>query len=101
MTDALIPFLFGWPAVVAGMILTAAGILSRRPLIVLGGAILVVPFAFYLAATPRFRLLGPLLWLFLPAAAFLLSRGMTRLAWLFLLPFTMLLAWIGWEVLNQ
>ena len=74
---------------------------ARRPLIVLGGAILAAPFALYLGATPRFRFLGPLLWLFLPAAAFILHRGMVRLAWLFLLPFTVLAAWLAWVVLNQ
>ena len=101
MVDALIPILFGWPAVTAGLLLSAAGILARRPLFVLGGAILVAPFALYLGATPRFRFLGPLLWLFLPVAAFILHRGMVRLAWLFLLPFTVLAAWLAWVVLNQ
>jgi hypothetical protein len=101
MLDALIPILFGWPAVIAGLFLCAAGIRARRPLIVLAGAILLAPFTFYLGATPRFRFLSPLLWLFLPAAAFLLRRGMIRLAWLFLLPFTILVAWLAWAVLNQ
>jgi hypothetical protein len=41
------------------------------------------------------------LWLFLPAAAFILHRGMVRLAWLFLLPFAILAAWLAWAVLNQ
>jgi hypothetical protein len=101
MLDALIPILFGWPAVIAGLLLAAAGILVRRPLIVLAGAILLAPFTYYLFGTPRFRFLGPILWLFLPAAAFLVHRGMSRLAWVFLLPFTTLAALIAWSVLNQ
>jgi hypothetical protein len=101
MLDALLLILFGWPAVIAGLLLCAVGIWARRPVIVLAGAVLLAPFTFYLGATPRFRFLSPLLWLFLPAAAFLLRRGMIRLAWLFLLPFTVLAAWLAWAVLNQ
>jgi hypothetical protein len=101
LIDAIVPIIFGWPAVIAGLLLCAGGILARRPLLVLGGAILAAPFTLYLGLTPRFRFLGPLLWLFLPAAAFLLHRRMVRLAWLFLLPFAILAAWLGWTVLNQ
>lgn len=86
---------------VAGLLLCVGGMLTHRPLLVLAGAILVTPFTLYLGLTPRFRILGPLLWLFLPAAALFLRRGLARLAWLCLLPYTILAAWLAWLVLNQ
>jgi hypothetical protein len=47
--------LMGWPAIAASILIVALGLLSKRPWVVIAGALLGVPFFFYLAATPRFR----------------------------------------------
>lgn len=53
-----IAILFGWPSLVAALLLAAVGILRRRPGIVAIGAILSLPIALYIASSPGYPLLG-------------------------------------------
>jgi hypothetical protein len=101
MPDFFVPILFGWPAVIASLAVSTAGLLWKRPVLLLLGALLAAPFAYYLFGTPRFRYLGPLLPLFQVVAAYALHRKLTWLAWLYLLPLAAAAALLAWTVLNQ
>ena len=45
--------LAGWPALIAAVVSSGFGIAQGRPRLLLLGALLSIPFSFYLAATPR------------------------------------------------
>ena len=53
-----IAILFGWPSLVAALLLAAVGLLRRRPGIVAIAAILTLPTAVYIASSPGYPLLG-------------------------------------------
>jgi hypothetical protein len=95
------PILFGWPFIILSILASAAGILTKRAAWLLLGAFLAVPFAFYIGGTPRFRIVGFFLPLLHLAAALAVQKGWRRLAWLFILPYVALAAWLAWTVLNQ
>ena len=67
------PALLFWPAIVVGLIAAAFGIARRRVFPLLGGAILMLPAALYLAATPRFEFIG-----FVPVVCVLLAAQAVR-----------------------
>lgn len=99
--DSLAQVLFGWPFILLAIVAMVAGIVWNKAAWVLVGALLSIPFSFYLAATPRFRLVGILLPLFNLAAAYALRRDRRWLAGLLILPFIAVAIWIGWTVINQ
>ena len=77
--------LFGWQAIILSILILFTGILFRRAFWVLIGAILSIPFAFYLSATPLFRLVGLFLPLLLLSVAYAVQQERRWLAWLHLL----------------
>ena len=90
-----VAIVFGWPAAVAAIAVSAAGLLTKRPALVWAGASLGLPFMVYLAGAPRF-------W-FVPAAgvpchfaaAIALNRGLTGLAWLLFAPTPLLTLYVA------
>lgn len=94
------PAAFGWPAVGLALALVAGGIVRRKPWWVAAGAVAATPFSLYLAGTPLLR--G---WALLPVpalalAAWAVARGRSRLAWGLVVPFGVLVGWVGWAVLQ-
>ena len=67
------PIVFFWPAVVMGLMLSALGLVWRRSSLPTAGAIVTLPAALYLSATPRFQFVG-----FVPVACLLLSRSVAN-----------------------
>ena len=67
------PIVFFWPAVVMGLMLSALGLVWRRSSLPTAGAIVTLPAALYLSATPRFQFVG-----FVPVACLLLAAYTVR-----------------------
>ena len=67
------PALIFWPAIVVGLVAAGLGLVRRRPSLLIGGAILVLPASLYLAATPRFQYVG-----FIPVACLFLGAYAVR-----------------------
>ena len=67
------PTVFFWPAIVMGLILSALGLVWRRSSLPNAGALLTLPAAVYLSATPRFQFVG-----FVPVACLLLAAYTVR-----------------------
>jgi len=99
--EPLVVVLFGWPVIILSVLVLVTGTLFKRAVWVLAGAILTLPFALYMGATPRFRLVGLFLPLLLLAAAYAVQRERRWLAWLLLLPHVAFAAWLAWSVYNQ
>ena len=67
------PVLIFWSAIVMGLVISGLGLVRRRPSLLVGGAILMLPISLYLTATPRFQYVG-----FVPVACLLLAACAVR-----------------------
>jgi len=97
MIESFLIALTGWPGILLSLALSFIGIARRKINLCLAGAILVFPFAYYLAGSPTFRIIGLLLPLFQFGVALAVRERRTKTAWLLLLPF---LAIAGWLFVN-
>ena len=86
MLATLAIIFMGWPAIISSCILCIVGLLRKQPALLVLGALLLVPFAWYLSMTPLFRTIGFSVPLFLLAAAYVLDRGRRGIAKLLLIP---------------
>lgn len=101
MLATLAMIFMGWPAIIGTCILCIVGLVRKQPALLVLGALLIVPFAWYLSQTPLFRTIGLSMPLFLLGAAYLLNRGRRRTAELALLPFASIVVWLAATVLTQ
>ncbi len=97
----LAPVVVGWPAIIAANVLAIWGVLERRWAPLLAAAVVGLPFALYLTATPRFRLAGSVVALSLVVAALLVRQGQPRWAWIFILPLLAVSVWLAQVVVQQ
>ena len=101
MPDLLVPIIFGWPAFILSLLLSVAGLGWRKPWLLVIGAIVAVPFCWYLSLYPLLGALTVFLPLFQVASAWVLRRGNRPLAWGLLVPFTATGAFLAVTVLTQ
>jgi len=92
----------GWPALILGLCLTAAGIAARKPLLIGTAFVLVLPVSIYLAGANNWMAVaGPLI-----PVAFTVSWHTTRrrrlvIAWAFyLVPVILVLCMAYWILVN-
>jgi hypothetical protein len=95
----VVPFVF-WGSAVLSIGLSIAGVVRRSGFLLVGAAILAVPMAFYLGASPRFRTWGFLLPCLQILAAVVVKRSAVLAAAL-LVPFVSLIVWLAIAVLTQ
>ncbi len=91
--DFLIIGLFGFPGALLSLIISVIGILKGKYGLVLLGMLLFLPFCLYLDGTPNFKGTN-LLSLFHLAAAYAVRRKANWLAWIFLIPSVVLIAFV-------
>jgi hypothetical protein len=101
MITTLAMIFMGWPAIISVSALCLAGLVRKQPVLLVLGALLVLPFAWYLSMNPLFRAMGFIVPLLLLGAAYLLSRGWRYTAALLLLPFAGIVLWLTVTVLTQ
>ena len=71
---------FGWPAIVGGLVACCAGAAARsRPMMLLGAALLAAP-TLYFAGTPRFGVAAVVVACLLVAACVTVAR-LARVTW--------------------
>jgi hypothetical protein len=98
---AAVLMIFGWPAVITSVVLTVAGISTKRWSLVVAGAVVGSPFLLYLFLTPRFQLVAlPVAALHFAAAA-AIARNHQLAAVVLFAPFVGLVAFLMWLVVNQ
>ena len=92
---------FGWPSIITSLVLSVAGLLAKRPLLVaLGGVFFLGP-ALYLGGYPAIGWFGLLLPVGLFGAAFALRQKKPWIAWLLVLPALIASVWLAILVLTQ
>jgi len=95
------PILLGWPAVIVVLTLSVTGIIRKKPAWLMTAAIVVLPISLYLAATPRFRGIALVFPLLVFGAGIAVRHSKYQLAWLCLVPFVAVFAWLASLVINQ
>jgi len=92
---------FGCPAIITGIVVTTTGIAVRSWGVALIGAIIAVPFMFYLFGTPRFMLISVPVAFAHFSVAYVLYRGRRLSALVLFAPFVALAAYIFSLVARQ
>ncbi|MBM3152173.1 MAG: hypothetical protein FJZ96_08245 [Chloroflexi bacterium] len=101
MTDLLVQVIFGWPSMIASLLLAATGVFLKRPVLLLVGAAFFIAPAWYLGGTPSIRWFGALLPLFILCSAWSVKKGWMIPAWLLLLAPAGACVWLACLVLSQ
>ncbi len=93
---------FGWPAVVVSVVLAAAGIALRRPLLLIVSALMTAPLSYYLSGAETWVApAGLALPLVLVGGAYAVKRCLLWLAWALWIPFVGAAIWLAIVVLSQ
>jgi len=102
MIPVLVQIVFGWPAILGSLLISAVGVGLKRPYLLGVGAVYCLGFAWYVSGSPLlpFQVVGLTLPLQHLAGAWAVSRGKPW-AWLFLLPHAMVAAYLAAAVLSQ
>jgi hypothetical protein len=95
------PMLLGWPAILAALVLSVAGILRHKPAWLFVSAIMVLPITLYLAANPLPGWPVLIVPLALAGAGIAIRRRYTRAAWFLLGPFVGISGWLAVAVMSQ
>ena len=91
----------GWPGIISSLVISIKGVNASQARLVLVGAILAMPFSWYIAMTPLFGNWGFIFPVTLAGAAIATRQRVNWLAWVLLLPYAVLVAWMAVTVLTQ
>ena len=94
MIDILVIAIFGFPAVFLSLLLSVIGVLKEKIWLVLIGAILFVPFSYYLSGAPGLAGLPILLPGFQIGSAMAVREKNRLWAWLLLVPAGLVSLWV-------
>lgn len=95
MLETVIVIFFGFPAALLSLLLCALGVRKEKPWLVGVGAVLFVPFSYYLSGAPGSYRLPLLLPLFQAAAAGALRAGRKVWAWILIAPAFLAVLWLA------
>jgi hypothetical protein len=93
-SDVFVVMFFGFPAVFASLLLSVIGILKEKYWLVMVGAILFIPFSYYLSGAPGVARLPILLPGFQVGSALAVREKSKLWAWLLLLPAFFAALWV-------
>ena len=92
---------FGWPAILLSIVLSAMGIVRNRPAWLVVAAILVLPISLYLVGSPLIGWFALTVPLSLAAAGVSISYHQTKVAWVLLAPFVGVSSWLAMMVMSE
>ena len=99
LTDVLVVVIFGFPAATVSLLLSVIGILTEKFWLVVIGAVLFIPFSYYLSGSPGLAGLPILLPGFQVGSAMAVREKSKLWAWLLLVPAFFAVLWVGGTVL--
>lgn len=85
-----------WPFIIASILISLIGIYFKKSYFLLISALLIVPLALYLAATPRFSLRGLILPLFYIGSYLALKKNKLWSSLLIVTPVYILIGWFAY-----
>ena len=99
MTDILVQIIFGWPAIIASILLSMIGLMRKKPVFLVAAGIICMPFTYYVSNGLRNP--AVILPLFQFGSASAISRQKNLIAWLCLAPLVMIATALAYAVLTQ
>jgi hypothetical protein len=94
--DSIVAIFFGWPAIIASIVLAIVGLIRTNYRLLVAAAIIGLPPAWFLSGFPLIQSPVFLLPLFLFGSGYLIYRGQEMWAWLLTIPYFMSI----WLLLN-
>ena len=101
MTEILVQIIFGWPFIIASLLLSVGGILLKRQQYLVAGALFFLPPSLYLSGYPAIRWFALLLPFFIFAAGYFIKANRSGIAWRLLLPPITMSVWLAYLVMEQ
>ncbi len=101
MPEILPQIVFGWPAIIGSLLLSIAGLMLRKPWLLVIAGVIAIPFSWYLNGYPALRGMAIFLPLFQFGSAWVLKRENKVLAWGLLAPLTIITLFLAVAVLTQ
>jgi hypothetical protein len=95
----VVQILFGWPAIIACILLSVAGVWQRKPGLLIACGILVLPFTYYLSGA--FHSPAVLLPVCIFGAAYAVKHQRTLISWLLVSPLLVVSLILAYAVLTQ
>ena len=99
LRDVLIMMIFGFPAALLALLLSVIGVFKEKFWLVLIGAVLFIPFSYYLSGSPSLAGLPILLPGFQVVSAVAVRQERKLWAWLLLVPAFFTVLWVAGVVL--
>jgi hypothetical protein len=100
-TVPAVAVIFGWPAVIASLVLLFVGVATGRSRLVFTGALTACPFLLYLFLTPRLLWVAPPIALLLFLAPGAVKRRQRRTAIIMVAPYIGVCAFVAYLVVNS
>jgi hypothetical protein len=94
MTDTLVVLLFGFPAVFLSLLVSVIGVWKDKFWLVIAGALLFMPFSYYLSGSPGLYRVPILLPLFQILSAAAVREQNKPWAWILLAPAFLATLWV-------
>jgi len=101
LREYLVQIVFGWPAIITSLLVSLTGLLSRKPILILIGGVIVIPFCWYLSGYPTIRSAAFLLPIFQFTAGFAIAKKKIYLAWFLFMPLAIVVFLMAIAVLSQ
>lgn len=90
-----------WSLIISSLIISVLGVLKRKQVWLIIGAILAVHLSLYLSMTPLLSYIGLLLPLFQLGASLAIQKKIAWLRWVLILPIVGITGWLAIAVLTQ
>jgi len=101
MIELLPQIIFGWPFIVASLILSIMGVAARSPKYLVAGAMFFMPPSLYMSGFPAIRWLAYLLPFCILGSAYFVAKNRSWISWLLLLPPVAVSVWLAFLVMEQ
>jgi hypothetical protein len=101
MSELLPQIIFGWPFIIASLLLSVGGVALKRHQFLVAGAIFFMPPSLYISGFPIIRWLALSLPFCILGAAYLVRRERAGIAWLLLIPPLGVSLWLAYLVMEQ
>lgn len=92
--ETIIQIVFGWPFIALSVFVSIIGNILNRAWLVLVGALLIMPFSYYLNSTPNFSGFALLLPLFQAGSAWAVKEENETWSWILLTPTVAVILWL-------
>jgi hypothetical protein len=101
MSELLPQIIFGWPFMIAALLLSLAGTAMKDHRYLVAGALFFMPPSLYMSGFPNIRWLAYSFPFLILGAALLVRNDRPRFAWLLLLPPIAAVIWLAYLAMEQ